>query len=574
MALGERQGDWSDWVSATETYHWCNKDPLIDWLNAYGTKAGFVADSHRPGYDKRFDYLSFVVSQAWAFRRAVVSWLTAKSQLRIIATNPSQARDPVKAEQTLAAMKEGVAIIAHAVLWNRDDRTISVVELLVRSDVLARLSPTAFADEPAGAAAVPAPALGGVPYHYRAIAIKFVTLQLLKDGTASLEHLPYLVQNWIYSEALGKTQGYTPPASYLVGRDLFRAPARVNHADPQLGRHAAEAAAWIRRLKKEGASWHPLPVASVPELRPNMKASHDSEWHAAKHEIALAQHDLTLLPFVGPERRVLAAAAGITRWDDPALSAHTFGFDDSTEGRRLDGVLFANRSTGDRAVFPVLFLSNIGHWQQPARLEGFVSVQRVEDQADDFSRVPERGGTAMFFMITWGFLDRDGQWQTGQLVARDLSPSAEAEMITAWQTELNRLADMHGVQLRDIRLFHWGSHETLLPDLNWFPLLHNLIREEPVTVRGAFGFGLPEMAQAFHALGLIESAVPNEPRDPLAAMAGAWSAAKEARSLQIPLEQTAPIQVIGKFGHAACRNMMEIVTLLRKLAEASHAEAA
>jgi hypothetical protein len=180
----------------------------------------------------------------------------------------------------------------------------------------------------------------------------------------------------------------------------------------------------------------------------------------------------------------------------------------------------------------------------------------------------------MFFMITWGFLDRDGQWQTGQLVARDLSPSAEAEMITAWQTELNRLAGMHGVQLRDIRLFHWGSHETLLPDLNWFPLLHNLIREERVTVRGAFGFGLAEMAQALHSLGLIESALPNEPRDPLGTMAGAWSAAKEAKSLQIPLGQTAPIQVIGTFSHDACRSMMEILTLLRRLAQASLAEAA
>ena len=147
-------------------------------------------------------------------------------------------------------------------------------------------------------------------------------------------------------------------------------------------------------------------------------------------------------------------------------------------------------------------------------------------------------------------------------------------MIAAWQTELNRLAEVHGVQLRDIRLFHWGSREALLPDLNWFPVLHNLIHPEPVTVRGAFGFGFPEMAQALHALGLIESALPDQPRDPLAAMAGAWSAAKEATSRQIPLEQTEPIQIIGKFSHAACRSMLEILALLRQRAEASLEEAA
>src|SRR5256714_12870330 len=234
MALGDRQGD-ADWVSAAETYHWCDKDPLIDWPNAYGTDAGFVSDSRRPVYDKRCDSARFVVAQSWAFKRAVVAWLTAKSPLRMIATNPSQAQDPAKAEQTLAAMKEGVPIIAHAVLWNQDDRLRGTVDLLVRSDVLPALlspAPTPTLPRERGREndefAVPAPGLGNVAYHYRAIDIKFATVHVLKDGTASLEHLPYIVENWIYNQALGKVQGYTPPASYLVGRDLFRVPARVN----------------------------------------------------------------------------------------------------------------------------------------------------------------------------------------------------------------------------------------------------------------------------------------------------------------------------------------------------------
>jgi hypothetical protein len=404
--------------------------------------------------------------------------------------------------------------------------------------------------------------------------IKFATLDLLKEGTASRKYLPHMVQNQIYNDALGEMQGHTPEASYLLGRDLLPALARVRHDDPELGRLAAEAAAWVRRLRKEGASWQVLPVPSVPELRPNLKATSDAEWRAAKQEIGQAQHDLTLLPFVGPERRELAAASGITRWDDPALSAQAIGLGDSTEGHRLDAVLMANRSTGEDALFPQRLVSNIGNWQQPAPLEIFVSVQAVEDQADDFSRLPQRGATAMFFMIRWGFLDRDGRWQTGQLVAHDLSPSAEAEMKIAWLAELKRVAAEQGVQFRDVRLFHWGSHESLFPELNWFPMLHNLIHPEPIAVRGAFGFGLAEMAHALHALGLIESVLPDQPRDPLAAMTGAWSAAKEAAALQIPLQQTAPVQMIGQFSHQACRVMMEILALLRQHARASLAEAA
>ena len=566
--------DWSDWLSATDTYHWYDKNSLIDWLNAFGAAAGFVADSHRPNYDKRFDYVRYMITQSWAFKQAVLRWLLPHSPMRTIATNPNQARDLEKMLQTVAAMKEGVPIISQAVLWNRVDRMLGMVDLLVRSDILARLMPDAFAGEPPEAAAVSAPALSDGPYHYRAIDLKFMTLQLLKDGTASAEHLPSMVQNWIYNQALGQMQGYTPPASYLVGRDFFRAAVRVPHFDPQFGRLAVEAAAWMRRLRRDGASWHALPAPSVEELRPNMNSDRDQQWHAAKQEIAAAQHDLTLLPYVGPERRTLAASAGITRWDDPVLCASTFGFGDSTEGRLVDAVLAANRSSDSEPVFPAHFASNIGGWQQAAPLECFVMVESVNDQDDDFNQLPERGGTPMFFMITCGLLDVNGQWHSRQLTARDLSRSAETDLRMAWKAELNRLAESHGVEPQDIRLFHWGPLPPTFPVGAYFDLLENLIHKEPVTVRGAFTFGLADMARAFHCLGLIETALPAVPPGTLAAMAGAWSSAREAKRLGVALEQVDSMQVIGLFSSAACRSMMEILGSLRQRASASLPEAA
>src|SRR4030081_83650 len=142
--------DWSDWLSAADIYHWCAGDPLIDWFNRFGKDAGFLADSRRPGYDRRFDYLSFIVKQSWAYKRAVLRGLIARSPLRTITTSPSQARDPAKFEQTLAAMKLGIPIIVAPVLWSRANRTASVPDLIVRSDRIAHLIPAAFASEPPG----------------------------------------------------------------------------------------------------------------------------------------------------------------------------------------------------------------------------------------------------------------------------------------------------------------------------------------------------------------------------------------------------------------------------------------
>jgi hypothetical protein len=324
----------------------------------------------------------------------------------------------------------------------------------------------------------------------------------------------------------------------------------------------------------EGASWQPLPSPTVPELRPNLKAWADLDWHRAKRDIAEAQHDLTILPYVTAELRARAAARGITRWDDPALSAEALGLGGMAEGRRIDAVLAANRRPKRSAVVPGKILTNVGNWQTAGPLDCFVVVQTVTDQMDDFSRLPERGGTEMVFLVNWGWLDRAGQWQTRLLVSSDLSAEAERTLAEAWRSELERIANSAGVPLQDLRLFHWGSTRLLCPELIWHDILLELILEEPIAVRGCFGFSLAEMAGALRASGLIRSAVPPLPPGPLAATAGAWWASREAERLGIPLVDVDVIQQIGAFGEASCRCMMEILASLRLRCSTSRLDAA
>ena len=568
--------DWTGWVSASSTHNWSEQNQLVDWLNAYGNEFGFVPDGQRPDHDSRFSYVSAVLRQSWAFERAVVKWLATVSTVRQIGHGPIDARSLAKRRETEMAMRAGVSIIAQGILWDPDARTEGMPDLLIRSDVLASLCPAAFDGEPPGAASAPAPGIctRDAPYHYRAVDIKFTTLELTQDGEASRKHLAYMVQNRIYNEALGKTQGYTPPASYLLGRDGFASLAHVTHDNSELRRLALEGATWMRRVSEEGASWHPIPSPTIPELRPNLKAWADLDWHRAKQDIAEAQHDLTLLPYINPEQRSIAAARGITRWDDPRLSADVLGLGGTAEGRHVDRILAANRPPANSAVVPGTIQTNLAGWQSPARGECFVTLQTVTDQMDDFSRFPKRGGTDMVFMVNWGWLDRAGHWQSRRLVARDLSADAELALSLEWKTELYETAKSAGLVDMDLRLYHWGSRRLLLPELNWHDILVELILEEPVAIRGSFGFDLPEMAAAFHAAGLIKSGLRPLPPGPLAATAGAWWAAREAELHGIRLSEVDVIQMIGAHGDASCRSMMEILMFLRQRASAILPEAA
>ncbi|HJW49533.1 MAG TPA: hypothetical protein VJ726_08965, partial [Candidatus Limnocylindria bacterium] len=208
--------EWLDWVAAGETRNWCRNDLLLDWLDEYPMVHGFARDDQVPGYDETFDLGRFLMRQGREFEKAVLADLAERWQVVRITHRPDEARLLSAATATGEAMRAGVPIIAAGVLRDPQLRMFGVVDLLVRSDVLGQLSPGAFVGDPLELAAI------GLSHgrHYRVVDVKFRTLDLLKTGglSTSPSELDTLAQAWVYNEALGRLQGYTPPASYVAGR--------------------------------------------------------------------------------------------------------------------------------------------------------------------------------------------------------------------------------------------------------------------------------------------------------------------------------------------------------------------
>jgi hypothetical protein len=102
------------------------------------------------------------------------------------------------------------------------------------------------------------------------------------------------------------------------------------------------------------------------------------------------------------------------------------------------------------------------------------------------------------------------------------------------------------------------------PDIPWFDALAKVIRAQPLTVRGAFGFGLKAIAKSMHAAGLIPTVWEDGPTDGLGTMVGAWWCAGEAARLNASMD-TLPLMVeIGRYNEVDCRAMAEVVAWLRE----------
>ncbi|MCH7666510.1 MAG: hypothetical protein IH936_11355 [Acidobacteria bacterium] len=594
QVVPETGDDWCDWVSATHTRRHILGDPVLDWLDLYGDALGFERDSALPHHDPRTDFTEFIFEQGRRFEEAVVSHLLTLSDVTTISSGRGEARELAKAEETFAAIREGLPVIYQGVLRDPQHRMYGTPDILVRSDVLRELFSDAISAEEA---ALAAPALDGAPWHYRVVDIKFRMLGLSARGELnnSSSAPAYKVQLFVYNRALGRLQGFEPPTSYLLGRGWRQRDLRGSScmgrlaAVPQAGtlsrgrpisEMAAEAAEWVRRVRTEGADWGVLPEPSVPELYPNLDNAQDGPWHGAKRRIAEELEDLTLLWWVTVRGRQKGHEAGVYRWTDLRVTPELVGVTGEKHPHVFEAILDINRTVEGPVVRPARIRAAEEEWREPPLLEFYVDFETVSDLADDFSRIPEKGGETLIFMIGCGHVE-DGGWEFKSFIVDTLAEGEEARIIDEW------LAHMDGVRERldpggpPPMVIHWSPAEVTFfdtaynsakerhaernwPSLRWFDFLGKVMREEPVVVRGAMGFGLKAIAKAMHGYGLIETLWGEGPTDGLGAMVGAWWCQDEAVHRDVAFAELDLMREIVHYNEVDCRVMMEVISLLRK----------
>ena len=589
------EADWDDWVAAGATRNWCKNDGIVDWLDRFGGERGYARDDQLAGYDERFDFQRFLAEQGRRFEDMVLADLERRVGLTRIEEGARDARSLAAAHATVAAMERGERAIAGGVLRDPQSRAYGRIDLLVRSDVLAELCADAFREDDDPSAV--APALHGAAWHYRVIDVKFTTLELLKDGALSLSaELPTCAQVWTYGQMRARVQGYAAPFAYVLGRGwkqgsgrgdgcwerLGRVPydAYVRNREAALSDVVAQGAAWIRRVRRDGRGWDVLPTPTVAELWPNMKADGDYPWHEAKKEIAEELRELTLLWRVSAAMRDRARERGVTRWDDPQVSADLLGVTGETHGAMFDALVRANREPGP-PLRPARIAADEGRWREPRPLELYVDFETVNDLNDDFTRFPRKNGQSLIFQIGCGRYV-DGRWSFAQFTARTLTPAAEAEMIDEWLAHVDALARAAGLAgAADARLFHWSAAETVFmdkaydsararhpdrdwPALGWYDVLTRIVHAEPVVVHGARRFGLKAVARAMKAHGLIATEWGEGLADGTGAMAGAWAAAALAAQDGGRIQDVELMADVARYNEIDCRVMAEVLDHLRR----------
>ena len=614
--------DWRQWVSAGRTRNWIMDDPLIDWLRLYGESKGYKPAKETKNYDSDLDFLDFILEQGNEFEAGILRVLQGMHETVTVAEDRNDILNLKKAEETFAAMARGAPIIYQAVLWDAEHLTYGSPDFLVRSDILRALFPD-DRDITESEASIPAPALPKSSWHYRVVDTKFTTLRLNAAGTelsneGSQE--AYKGQLYIYNRMLGRLQELEPPVSYVLGRGWqIGAGSKATRGSnalqrlgvvPQDGNVAnrvpiadevRDALEWIRRVRMEGAGWDLLPTPTVPELYPNMGNSDDGDmmttgapselepgfegeeseidWELVKKWLADELKELTQLYYVGVPKRKAAHNNGIYRWDDPRVTVDALTVSGRTIKPRLERILAVN-ADGGPAVLPARVEASRNEWYDTPKVEFYVDFEYCNDLNDDFTQLPEKGGKPIIFMIGCGHVE-NGEWQFHQFTTDRLTEKEEIGVIREWVDHMASVRVHLNPDNAQPRVFHWSPAEVTnlenaynsarvrhgedadWPTLGWYDFLTKVIREEPVTVQGALGFGLKAIAKAMHSHGFIETDWPDNQVDGLGAMVGAWRCDARAQQHGISIREVPLMDDIARYNEVDCKVMMEIMRHLR-----------
>lgn len=555
-------------VSASHLYNYMIGDPLVDWLKYIRNPSPVHTTSNNESFQR------FIKNKGNDFENEIVNYIH-KNKVPVVKISDQITNETI--EKTKEFMKKGIPVIHSAPVRNNYNGTQGVIDLLVRSDYISKI--VDIDPLPENEKNIPSKILNK-PYHYIVIDIKFSTLPLRADGIHLLNtasYPAYKAQCLVYTEAVGRIQGYTSRYAFILGRRWKYTKLNItnrnftclnklgridyNGVDYEIRQKTRNAIKWVRDVKIHGNNWVLFPPSRC-ELYPNMCVD-SGEWNDEKKKIADQLGEITKLWYVGVKHRNIALAKGITSWRDEKCTTNNMGLF-GVRAPSIDLILEINRQDIDK-IRPKKIKNNIYNWKNVCN-EVFVDFEMINDVFADFSQLPLQKQTDMIFMIGVGY-EEEGEFVYKSFICTKPTMDEEYRIMSEF-AELMK-------QMEFPKMFHWvaeprfwesavtrqynRNNSDVMKIDNWSDL-STVFKEEPIVIKDCFNFGLKNVATAMRKHGMINSCIESNCSNGMTAMINAM---KTYETDDDPVNSKI-MKDIEKYNNWDCKVLWEIISYLRK----------
>lgn len=567
-------------ISATKVYNYMVGDPLIDWLKL-SSNSKILSNNHNSKNTDSFH--NYILERGHQFEENVIKFINDNIHPVI---KVSEYINSETCKKTIELMKAGTPIIHSAPIINNYNKTKGIIDILIRSDYINKISNIeVLSEEEIVKSAVKL----CNPYHYIVIDIKFSTLPLLSDG----KHLQnsdsfraYKSQLLIYTQGIGRIQGYTAPYAFILGRrQKFISNGIVNTSlnclerlgkidyskiDKKYIKETKNAINWFHAVQKDGHNWKYNPPSRI-ELYPNM-CKDSGYWNKEKQKIAEEIGEITMIWNLGKKHRNNAISKGITSWYDNNCTTKKLGIT-GKNANIIDKIININRNNKE-LLLPKKIKNNKYNWKSKEN-EIFVDFETMTDIFSDFNNLPIQSNSDMIFMIGIGWLDNNN-WNYHSYICNEATYDEEYRIMNEF-VEFIKNKNFPKLNYWCAESTMWNKAETRQFDIahknndierkdnisdNWkidkWCDLYNIFKEEPIVIKDCFNFGLKSIAKAMKKHNMITAEIESNCNSGKSAMVNAFEYYKnKENNIHI-------INDIRTYNEFDCKVLYEIINYLRE----------
>ena len=528
-------------------------DTLSDWFDIMNTKY------QRYTRDAKSEYHKLLEKETTDYKHQFVKQLCKQIPNEDIYNHLDN-------DQTLQILKNTKGVLLHSELYNKKYNIYIYPDIIIHKDLFCRVFPD----------------IKNIEYEELPEYIIFDILYKIFDINRNQRSILHSSDTYYYkckiycaSMCIQKNYKY----GFLIGKE-YREKDVILPKKETIGIFTFDhymkdtlnnANQWITQLVNDYSKWTILPEPSVHELYPNMNYK-DSLWNNEKKKLAELIHEITLVWNISYHKRNLLLDRNIKKWSDPLLLNNIYPFEIKNSHRRRiqDDLIHINKT--DNIIMKPRKLKCKGFidiLQLPDKymILDIESAQQLNERESYFTDLKQSYGLIICIIGTIIIHKNESSYK--DFTIKYLCEKEEKKIIMYWIQYIKH--QFHTTN--PIRLYHWGQAEkTYLSALQnkysdiSFPSFECIdllvyFKQEPITIKGIFGYGLKEIVNALYSHDLIQNTWTDDING-LDAMAEFMNISDEACYKNIPLKRYMKIKKIIYYNFMDCKVIEDILQLL------------
>jgi hypothetical protein len=441
-------------IAISSIYNYFNDDPIIDYLNKFGSIKGYIKDKNE------YNFKNFIMNLGIKYENKVVNKIIEKlketssvnSEEYKIVKDKNYQRFDKSLELTLKYLEEKIPVIFQAYLYNKELNIHGYVDILCRVDYIDKLFNIKNDEE------------NNIINYLKNNKIEYIPIDIKlskfeDEFKIENSYNQYIyIQIKSYLDMINKIYNTKNKYCFVIGKQdinnekIKLLDIKIKHKYNYIDNNLNKALEWITTINNnnnnECLEWK-LDKPNRKELYPNMKNTNDYPWRTVKKMLSNINNEITNIYYMGIDKRNILFENNIYSYkDDLFIDKLKLCFSEKTQTYNIIKNMIKcyknneNYMKVTKIQHSSLDLDNI---KEDKLMKKYIYID-IETVYNHYKYIDNKYNYIKDELITQigiGYLNNNKEWKYISFQINKIDQDEEKDIITLFRNYINTMFDIY-----------------------------------------------------------------------------------------------------------------------------------